>query len=118
MATEKTDVVIVIVAAELSKTGSLACSKLVETVMGRCGGSASMAMRWTAAAMQEAAKAFRRSKARKQLPGSRSVLEAQQNTNSRGVLAWGGGRHFRNRDQAGAEPLSSGYRGRRQANVA
>jgi hypothetical protein len=95
MATEKTDVVIVgagavdgIVVAELSKTGSLACTKIVEIVMGRCGGSASMAMRWTAAAMQEAAKAFRRS---------------QQNTNSRGVLASGGGRHFRNRDQAGAE---------------
>jgi glycine/D-amino acid oxidase-like deaminating enzyme len=44
MATEKTDVVIIgagavggIVAAELSKTGSLACTKIVEIVMGRCG---------------------------------------------------------------------------------
>jgi hypothetical protein len=50
--------------------------------------SASMAMRWTAAAMQEAAKGFRRLKAHKQLPALRAALEAHQTRNStRGVLA-------------------------------
>ena len=49
--------------------------------------SASMAMRWTAAAMQEAAKGFRRLKAHKQLPALRAALEANQNKNSHGVLA-------------------------------
>ena len=39
---------------------------------------ASMALRWTAAAMQEAAKGFRRLKARKQLPLLRAVLAAHQ----------------------------------------
>jgi putative transposase len=48
--------------------------------------SASMAMRWTASAMQEAAKGFRRLKAHKQLPALRA-LEANQNKNSHGVLA-------------------------------
>jgi hypothetical protein len=47
----------------------------------------SMAMRWTAAAMQEAAKGFRRLKAHKQLPVLRVALEAHQNKNARGVLA-------------------------------
>jgi putative transposase len=47
-----------------------------------------MAMRWTAAAMQEAAKGFRRLKAHKQLPALRATLEAHQTRNStRGVLA-------------------------------
>ena len=41
--------------------------------------SASMAMRWTAAAMQEAAKGFRRLKAHRQLPALRAALEANQN---------------------------------------
>jgi len=36
---------------------------------------ASMALRWTAAAMQEAAKGFRRLKAHKQLPTLRAALE-------------------------------------------
>jgi putative transposase len=49
--------------------------------------SASMAMRWTAVAMQEAAKGFRRLKAHKQLPALRAALEANQNKNSHGVLA-------------------------------
>src|SRR5262249_35264259 len=40
--------------------------------------SASMAMRWTAAAMQEAARGFRRLKAHKQLPTLRAALEPQQ----------------------------------------
>jgi putative transposase len=50
--------------------------------------SPTMAMRWTAAAMQEAAKGFRRLKAHKQLPALRAALEAHQRRNStRGVLA-------------------------------
>jgi hypothetical protein len=47
-----------------------------------------MAMRWTAAAMQEAAKGFRRLKAHKQLPALRAALEARQTKHSaRGVFA-------------------------------
>ncbi len=75
---------------------ALACTNMIENVMGTvrrvCRNvkrwrSASMAMRWTAAAMQEAAKGFRRLKAHKQLPVLRAALEAHQNKNSRGVLA-------------------------------
>jgi len=40
--------------------------------------SASMALRWTAAAMQEAAKGFRRLKACKQLPLLRAALAVHQ----------------------------------------
>jgi putative transposase len=40
--------------------------------------NASMALRWTAAAMQEAAKGFRRLKACKQLPLLRAALVAHQ----------------------------------------
>jgi putative transposase len=74
---------------------SLACTNMIENVMGtvrrvcrnvKRWGSASMAMRWTAAAMQEAAKGFRRLKAHKQLPALRSALEAHQNAKSYGVL--------------------------------
>jgi hypothetical protein len=46
-----------------------------------------MAMRWTAAAMQEAAKGFRRLKAHKQLPALRAGPDANQNKNLHGVLA-------------------------------
>ena len=75
---------------------SLACTNIIENMMGTvrrvCRNvkrwrSASMAMRWTAAAMQEAAKGFRRLKAHKQLPVLRAALEAHQNKNSHGVLA-------------------------------
>jgi putative transposase len=75
---------------------SLACTNMIENVMGTvrrvCRNvkrwrSASMAMRWTAAAMQEAAKGFRRLKAHKQLPALRAALDANQNKNSRSVLA-------------------------------
>jgi hypothetical protein len=75
---------------------SLACTNMIENVMGTvrrvCRNvkrwrSASMAMRWTAAAMQEAAKGFRRLKAHKQLPALRAALDANQNKNSHGVLA-------------------------------
>jgi len=48
--------------------------------------SASMAMRWTAAAMQEAVKGFRRLKAHKQLPALRAALAAHQNQNSHSGL--------------------------------
>ena len=49
--------------------------------------SASMAMRWTAAAMQEAARGFRRLKAHKQLPTLRAALEAHHNKDSHGNIA-------------------------------
>src|SRR5207302_1982349 len=64
---------------------SLACTNIIENVMGTvrrvCRNvkrwrSAAMAMRWTAAALQEAAKGFRRLKAHKQLPALRTALEA------------------------------------------
>jgi transposase-like protein len=75
---------------------SLACTNMIENVMGTvrrvCRNvkrwrSASMAMRWTAAAMQEAAKGFRRLKAHNQLPALRAALDANQNKISHGVLA-------------------------------
>ena len=62
---------------------ALACTNIVENVMSTvrrvCRNvkrwrSASMALRWTAAAMQEAAKGFRQLKAHKQLPILRAAL--------------------------------------------
>jgi transposase-like protein len=59
---------------------SLACTNMIENVMAtvrrvcrnvKRWNSPSMAMRWTAAAMQEASKGFRRLKAHKQLPPHR-----------------------------------------------
>jgi hypothetical protein len=49
--------------------------------------SASMAMRWTAAAMLEAARGFRRLKAHKQLPTLRAALEAHHKTHTASLLA-------------------------------
>ena len=76
---------------------ALACTNIVENVMSTvrrvCRNvkrwrSASMALRWTAAAMQEAAKGFRRLKAHKQLPTLRAALEAHQmKASTHGVLA-------------------------------
>ena len=76
---------------------ALACTNIVENVMStvrrvcrnvKRSRSASMALRWTAAAMQEAAKGFRRLKAHKQLPTLRAALEAHQmKTSTHGVLA-------------------------------
>ena len=66
---------------------SLACSNMIENVMGtvrrvcrnvKRWNSPSMAMRWTAAAMQEASKGFRRLKAHKQLPLLRRALLERQ----------------------------------------
>lgn len=49
---------------------------------------ASMTLRWTAAARQEAAKGFRRLKAHKQLPALRATLEAHRTkASTHGVLA-------------------------------
>ena len=71
----------------LSLRRSLACTNIIENMMGTvrrvCRNvkrwrDASMALRWTAAAMQEAAKGFRRLKARKQLPMLRAALAAHQ----------------------------------------
>jgi putative transposase len=76
---------------------ALACTNIVENVMSTvrrvCRNvkrwrSASMALRWTAAAMQEAAKGFRRLKAHKQLPALRAALEAHRTkASTHGVLA-------------------------------
>src|SRR5262249_1585537 len=75
----------------------LACTNIVENVMSTvrrvCRNvkrwrSASMALRWTAAAMEEAAKGFRRLKAHKQLPALRAALQAHQmKSSTHGVLA-------------------------------
>jgi hypothetical protein len=65
---------------------SLACANIIENVMGavrrvcrnvKHWSSPSMAMRWTAAAMMEAKKGFRRLKAHKQLPALRAALDRQ-----------------------------------------
>jgi putative transposase len=76
---------------------ALACTNIVENVMSTvrrvCRNvkrwrSASMALRWTAAAMQEAAKGFRRLKAHKQLPALRTALQAHQmKSSTHGILA-------------------------------
>jgi putative transposase len=64
---------------------SLACTNIIENMMGtvrrvsrnvKRWQSASMALRWTAAAMHEAKKGFRRLKAYKQLPALRAALAA------------------------------------------
>jgi transposase-like protein len=64
---------------------SLACTNIIENMNGTirrvCGNvkrwrDASMALRWTAAGMIEAAKGFRRLKARKQLPALAAALKA------------------------------------------
>jgi putative transposase len=66
---------------------SLACTNIIENMMGTvrrvCRNvkrwrDASMAPRWTAAAMQEAIKGFRRLKAYRQLPMLRTALAAHQ----------------------------------------
>jgi putative transposase len=66
---------------------SLACTNIIENMMGTirrvCRNvkhwqNASMALRWTAAAMLEAVKGFRRLKAHKHLPGLRTALAAHQ----------------------------------------
>jgi putative transposase len=71
----------------LSLRRSLACTNIIENMMGTvrrvCRNvnrwrDASMALRWTATAMQEAAKGFRRLKAHKQLPVLRAALAAHQ----------------------------------------
>jgi putative transposase len=74
---------------------SLACTNIIENMMGtirrvsrnvKHWRSASMALRWTAAAMLEAKKGFRRLKAYKQLPTLRAALIARSNqTNTRNV---------------------------------
>jgi len=75
--------------AELRR--SLACTNIIENMMGtirnvcrnvKHWGSASMALRWTAAAMLEAKKGFRRLKAYKQLPALRAALIAHQEMTS------------------------------------
>src|SRR5512147_706962 len=71
--------------AELRR--SLACTNIIENMNGAIGRvcrnvkrwkDASMALRWTGAAMMEAAKGFRRLKACKRLPALRAALTAHQ----------------------------------------
>jgi putative transposase len=80
--------------AELRR--SLACTNIIENMMGtlrrvtrnvKRWSSPSMALRWTAAAMHEAMKGFRRLKAFKQLPALRAALAAhyEKETNTRAV---------------------------------
>lgn len=66
---------------------SLACTNIVENIMGSvrrvCHNvkrwrDAEMALRWTAAAMLEATKGFRRLKAKGQLPALRAALIAHR----------------------------------------
>ena len=81
--------------AELRR--SLACTNIIENMMGSirrvCRNvkrwrDAPMALRWTGAAMLEAAKGFRRLKAHKQLPVLRAALaELQKRHASNKVLA-------------------------------
>ena len=70
---------------------SLACTNIIENMNGTvrrvCRNvkrwqDAAMALRWTAAAMLEAAKGFRRLKAHKQLPSLRRALAAHQDRNA------------------------------------
>src|SRR5262249_12446211 len=67
--------------------GSLACSNVIENLMStvrrlcrnlKPRARQSTAMRWTAAAMQEVAKSFRRLKAYKQLPTLSVALEVHK----------------------------------------
>ena len=71
--------------AELRR--SLACTNIIENMNGtirrvcrnvKRWNDASMALRWTGAAMREAAKGFRRLKACKRLPALRAALAAHQ----------------------------------------
>jgi putative transposase len=83
------------VPAELRR--SLACTNIIENMMGtvrrvtrnvKRWSSASMALRWTAAAMLEAKKGFRRLKAYKQLPALRVALNAHyERTSNKESLA-------------------------------
>ena len=70
---------------------SLACTNIIENMMGSiqrvCRNvkrwrDAPMALRWTGAAMLEAAKGFRRLQAHKQLPVLRQALAALQRQNA------------------------------------
>jgi putative transposase len=67
---------------------SLACTNIIENMMGtirrvsrnvKRWRNANMALRWTAAGMMEATKGFRKLKAYKQLPALRSALAAHRN---------------------------------------
>src|SRR5689334_11107882 len=73
---------------------SLACTNIIENMMGTIRSvcrnvkrwrSASMALRWTAAAMQEAAKGFRRLKACRHLPLLRAALAAHRSKHADNV---------------------------------
>jgi len=74
---------------------SLACTNIIENMMGSvrrvCRNvkrwrDAPMALRWTGAAMREAAKGFRRLKAHKQLPVLRQALAARGEQNASDIV--------------------------------
>jgi putative transposase len=78
--------------AELRR--SLACTNIIENMMGtvrrvtrnvKRWSSPSMALRWTAAAMHEAKKGFRRLKAFRQLSALRAALHYEKETNNHTV---------------------------------
>jgi transposase-like protein len=86
---EGLDEILTVVRLQLPKElrRSLACTNIIENVMGSvrrvCRNvkrwrSAGMALRWTAAAMLEAAKGFRKLKAKGQLPVLRAALAAHR----------------------------------------
>ena len=86
---EGLDEILTVVRLKLPKAlrRSLACTNIIENVMGSvrriCRNvkrwrNTKMALRWTAAAMIEAAKGFRKLKAHKQLPALRAALAAHR----------------------------------------
>src|SRR5208282_5487756 len=72
--------------AELRR--SLACTNIIENMMGTVRRVTRNVKRWTAAAMNEAKKGFRRLKAYKQLPALRAALVAhyEKETNNRALV--------------------------------
>ncbi len=96
---EGLDEILTVVRLQLPKElrRSLACTNIIENVMGSvrrvCQNvkrwrSTGMALRWTAAAMLEAAKGFRKLKAKSQLPLLRAALAAHRaKTTTDGVVA-------------------------------
>src|ERR1035437_6204087 len=76
-----------VMASQSLRISRLACTNIIENVMGtvrrvsrnvKYWRSPSMALRWAGAAMQEAAKGFRRLKAYKQLPLLQAALAVRK----------------------------------------
>ncbi len=105
---------------------SLACTNIIENVMGtvrrvcrnvKYWRSRSMALRWAAAAMQEAIKGFRRLKGYKHLPALRAACKARPTaafrrgacSNRRGCVNVNAQRPLREFQQTAGHPLFLGY---------